>query len=100
MKTNKLNTLSKDALFIIIVTAAILVFHLFATLFINQVNWGVFDFLVASFLLLGTGFVYLLITKLLGTKHRRVVALVVLFIFALIWAELAVGLFGTPFAGN
>jgi len=100
MKINKLGTLNKDALFIITVTTVILVFHLFATLFINQVNWGVFDFLVAGFLLLGTGFLYLLITMLLGTKHRRVVALVLITILTLIWAELAVGLFGTPFAGN
>ncbi|OQA83672.1 MAG: hypothetical protein BWY29_00130 [Microgenomates group bacterium ADurb.Bin238] len=43
MKINKLNILDKDALFIIIVTTAILVFHLFATPFINQANW---DFLI------------------------------------------------------
>jgi len=100
MKINKLGTLNKDALFIITVTTVILVFHLFATLFINQVNWGVFDFLVAGLLLLGIGSVYLLTTKLLGTKHRRIIALVLITILTLIWAELAVGLFGTPFAGN
>lgn len=100
MKINKLNILDKDALFIIIVTTAILVFHLFATLFINQVNWDFFDFLVAGLLLLGIGSVYLLTTKLLGIKHRRITALVLITILTLIWAELAVGLFGTPFAGN
>ena len=64
-------------------------------------NWKPGDFVVAGVLLLGTGLVYeFLAKKVKTTKHRVILGIVLLAILFLIWAELAVGLFGTPWAGS
>jgi len=64
-------------------------------------NWSLFDFIIASFLF---GLLFLGIRGVLRSVKtpwkRRFSLLIVLIIFVLIWGELAVGLFGSPFAGN
>ena len=69
--------------------------------FSEEVNWSAFDFGVAALLLLllGTGIELVFrFTQKLGTRFLLLAAVVVLFL--LVWAELAVGVFGTPFAGS
>jgi hypothetical protein len=34
------------------------------------------------------------------TKKKIIITIIVIVILFLVWAELAVGIFGTPFAGN
>jgi hypothetical protein len=92
---------NKRLIIILIVVAVILTIPLVAMQFTTEVNWSLFDFAVAGILLLGTGLVIELIlrnVKLLN--HRILLSVIVLFILLLVWAELAVGLFGTPFAGS
>jgi len=92
---------NKRLIIILIVVAVILTIPLVAMQFTTEVNWSLFDFVVAGILLLGTGLVIELIlrnVKLLN--HRILLSVIVLFILFLVWAELAVGLFGTPFAGS
>ncbi|MBM3919185.1 MAG: hypothetical protein FJ344_06770 [Sphingomonadales bacterium] len=64
-------------------------------------NWSLFDFIIAFILF---ALLFLGVRGVLRTVRtpwkRRIALLVVLILFALIWGELAVGLFGTPFAGN
>ena len=63
--------------------------------------WTLGDFVVAGILLLSTGLVCELVMRTVKNKDYQIGliagALVVLF---LIWAELAVGIFGSPFAGS
>lgn len=67
----------------------------------TEVNWSPFDFLVAGLLLLSTAFVVELILRKVRTlKGRLVLCLLVIVLLSLLWAELAVGLLGTPFAGS
>lgn len=69
--------------------------------FTDEVNWGVFDFLVMGTLLLIVGFVEdFLYRKIKNVKHRRYALLTLAIVFLLTWAELAVGIFGSPFAGS
>jgi hypothetical protein len=69
--------------------------------FTDEVNWDLFDFMIIGALLLATGLSYVLLAgKLPKSAHRAVLALLLVGILVLIWAELAVGIFGTPFAGN
>jgi uncharacterized membrane protein len=87
---------------IILVTIAILLTIPFIAMqFTNEVNWSAFDFGVAAVLLLGTGLtIELVFQKVKTPKNRFILLAAILFILFLIWAELAVGIFGTPFAGS
>jgi len=67
----------------------------------DDLHWTLFDFGVAAVLLLAVGFACEVIMKHTRSKERRVIAFAAVFlVLALVWIELAVGLFGTPFAGN
>ncbi len=67
----------------------------------NAVNWDGADFLVMGVLLsglmLGIELSFRLIKK--QTYQRLLIAAFIL-VFLLVWAELAVGIFGSPFAGS
>jgi hypothetical protein len=94
--------MKKSRLFILLTTVAVLLLiPLIAMQFTNEVNWNMSDFIVAALLLLGAVFTYELISrKVTGSKNRTILSVALLIIFLLIWAELAVGIFGTPLAGN
>ncbi|MCZ4244333.1 hypothetical protein [Pedobacter punctiformis] len=86
---------------ILIVVALILSIPLIAMQFTNEVKWGLFDFVVMGALLLSTGFaIELVIRKVKAGTLRTVLFFIILLALFLIWAELAVGIFGTPFAGS
>ena len=79
----------------------ILLIPLLAMQFTDEVVWDLTDFVVAWGLLVGTGLSYKLLTKKMGsTSHRVAVGVAVVVVLLLIWMELAVGIFGTPFAGS
>ena len=63
--------------------------------------WTLSDFVIGGFLLFVLGLEIELVRSKVQNKNKRYAILaLVLFAFVLIWAELAVGLFGTPFAGS
>jgi len=94
-------TSNKRLTIIFAVIAGILAIPLIAMQFSNEVNWSLSDFVIAGVLLLGTSLlIELVISKVRGTGYRLVICAVVLLALFLIWAELAVGIFGTPFAGS
>jgi peptidoglycan/LPS O-acetylase OafA/YrhL len=91
---------NKRLLIILAAVGLLLLIPLVAMQFTNEVNWSGFDFLVMGFLLLGTGLICeLVLRKVKKRTNRLVVCLAVLGIFILVWMELAIGIFGTPFAG-
>ena len=86
---------------ILLAVASLLLIPLIAMQFTNEVVWTASDFIIMGVLLLGTGlFCELVIRKVKSTKNRIIICGVILLGFLLIWAELAVGVFGTPFAGS
>ncbi|MBK6772557.1 MAG: hypothetical protein IPH77_09410 [Ignavibacteria bacterium] len=89
-------------LIIIVLTASILLLiPLIAMQFTNEVNWTLFDFIVAGILLFGTGLLCeLVMRKVNKTGYRIVLCLVILAALFLIWTELAVGIFGTLLSGQ
>jgi nitrate reductase NapE component len=96
-----MKSLSIKQAFILFICISVLLVPLIAMQFSNEVNWTVFDFIVAGILLVGTGLTCELIMR--KSKKRLVkYSLCFLFLvsFVLIWAELAVGVFGSPIAGN
>ena len=93
--------LNKRYLIILLVTLSILLIPFIAMHLSNEVNWGLLDFIVAGVLLLGTGFIVdFAIIKVPKISYRIMIIVALLILLFLIWAELAVGIFGTPFAGN
>ncbi len=97
-------TLSKESkrlAVILLVSSSILLIPLIAMKFTSEVNWKISDFIVAGILLLGAGAsLEFILRKIKSSKNRLILILVVLLALSLIWAELAVGIFGTPFAGS
>jgi hypothetical protein len=64
-------------------------------------NWSIADFVVSGAILLITGALFwLIVTKTRSTKSRIVFVSILVLVIALVWAELAVGLFNSPFAGS
>lgn len=64
-------------------------------------NWKVNDFVIMGSMLLITGFIIEIILRKVKTTTSRILLFgVALFMFVLLWAELAVGLFGSPLAGS
>jgi hypothetical protein len=87
---------NKRLIGIVFVVALLLLIPLVA-----RFPWSRFDFIVAGTLLLGTGLMCELVLRTVTrVKHRIILCGVILAALVLIWIELAVGLFGTPFAGS
>lgn len=81
--------------------AFLLLIPFIAMQFTNEVEWDLRDFVIMGILLLSTGLMAeLVIRKVRNTESRLVIIGLILLAFFLIWAELAVGIFGTPFAGS
>lgn len=94
-------TQNKRLIGIVLAVAFLLLVPLIAMQFTDEVDWSPFDFIVMGVLLLGTGLVCELILRKVKTlKYRIALCGAILLVFFLIWAELAVGIFGTPFAGS
>ncbi|GAB3988242.1 hypothetical protein GCM10028807_10470 [Spirosoma daeguense] len=86
---------------ILLTVAFILLIPFVAMQFTPEVQWTLFDFVVAGTLLLSTGLlIELVMRKVAKVEYRIAICVMLLVTLFLIWAELAVGLFGTPFAGN
>lgn len=67
----------------------------------NGVNWSPSDFLIAGILLFVTAFLVNLVrSKIKKQSWKILICAAILLVLALTWIELAVGIFGSPFAGN
>lgn len=92
---------NKRLIIILTVIAVLLLIPFVAMQFSNDVNWKPVDFTIMGILLLGAGLsCELVMRKVKSAKNRIIICGTALLVFFLIWAELAVGLFGTPFAGS
>lgn len=97
-----MKSIKNKRLVIILLTAVIiLLLPLIAMQFTEEVNWSLSDFMVAGALLIGTGLLCeLAMRKIKKISWRIAVCVFFLAVLFLIWAELAVGIFGLPFGGN
>ena len=73
-----------------------------ATMLISdEINWSIFDFLVMGVLLFSFGVsINIVLKKTKSSKIRITFFTILILIFSLIWIELAVGIFESPFAGS
>lgn len=92
---------NKRLLIILSIIVLLLFIPLIAMLFTDEVNWTMFDFIVAAILLFSTAFAIEIVLRKMKALNNRIILIVVfLVMFLLIWAELAIGVFGTPFGGT
>jgi hypothetical protein len=92
---------NKRLVTILAIAIAILFIPLIAMNLTNEVNWSVFDFIVVGVLLVGTGLALEFILRKIKTlKYRIILGILLFVVLFIIWAELAVGIFGTPIAGS
>lgn len=98
----KLKQMKKERVILIFsIVVLVLAIPLVAMQITNEVNWDLPDFILMGLLLFGTGITCdLVIRKIKNSKLRIVTCVILLVVLLLIWAELAVGIFGTPFAGS
>ena len=92
---------NKRLTLIVLAVALILAIPLVAMQFTNEVNWDLSDFITMAGLLLGTGLaIELVIRKVKDIRYRIAICIILVVALLLVWAELAVGIFGTPLAGS
>ena len=73
----------------------------FQFIYINvEFNWSVLDFIVMTLMILGLIFTLLISSKIINLKIRILSIILSILLFLIIWAELAVGIFDSPLAGN
>jgi len=93
--------LGRANLIILSIVSFLLFIPFIAMQFTNEVDWKLGDFVIAGVLLyafiLG---LFLLWTKVKSKRLRLLACLSIVVLFLLIWTELAIGIFGTPFAGS
>jgi hypothetical protein len=86
---------------LMVVATVLLLLPLLAMQFTREVNWSLFDFATAAILLYGTVTVIeLVLLKVRKPVYRLALCAVVVAALVLVWLELAVGIFGTPFSGS
>ncbi len=92
---------NKRLIIILAAMSVLLLIPFIAMQFTDEVNWTFRDFAIMGVLLYGTGLLCELVLRKVKTVQNRILICgVVVIVFLLIWAELAVGIFGTPFAGS
>jgi hypothetical protein len=86
---------------LLIISTSILSIPVLGKLFTDEFQWALPDFIIGAILLYGTSFMIDFIPRKVQKKsHRLALSGFILLVLLFIWAELAVGLIGTPFAGN
>jgi len=86
--------LRKRLVGVVLGTAGLLLLPLLAGRFTAEVNWGLGDYAVAAALLLAAGFgVVFALHRVSRGPLRAVAVSAIVVTVALVWAELAVGLF-------
>lgn len=94
-------TKNKRLIGIVLTAALLLLIPFIAMRLTGEVKWSRVDFIVAGVLLLGTGLMCELALRMVKKIEYRIAIIVaIVAVLFLIWIELAVGIFGTRFAGS
>lgn len=85
---------NKRLIFIISLAALLLLIPLTAMFFTHEVNWTLFDFLIAGILLFTFGLlIETAIRNIQKRKYKILICSFILFMLIITWVELAVGIF-------
>ncbi len=94
-------TQKQKTTFIYTAPAVLLCIPLIGNFTSKELTGSVSDFGIAAVLLFGTAFLIDLIQRIIKDRTYKILtSIAIVVLLMLTWAELAVGIFGTPFAGN
>ena len=83
------------------ITLLLLLIPLMANWLNNEFHWKFGDFILMGAMIYGLGLISLILMNVAKNKILRWIVTGLFFlIFLLIWVELAVGIFDTPFGGS
>lgn len=92
---------NKRLIIILLAVPLLLLIPFFGMQFSSDVNWSIFDFLAMGVILFCGGLILELVLRKVHNKNNRALLIaIIVILFILIWAELAIGIFGTPLAGS
>lgn len=92
---------TKALLIITSITLLILLFVFVAMRYTDEVNWTIGEFLIAGILIFEVGLMINYTNRRAKKSRMRLLFYIVIaIVLILIWAELGVGILGTPFAGS
>tara|TARA_B100001123_G_scaffold145472_1_gene168857 strand:- start:3 stop:338 length:336 start_codon:yes stop_codon:yes gene_type:complete len=87
-------------IYLIIFGFLLSIIFLFNIIF-DEFDWDVFDFIVLIIMMIFTAALFEIVTRIIKTKkNQKILFIFIVIIFLLIWAELGVGIFNSPFAGD
>ena len=94
-------TQNKRLVSIVLAVPFLLLIPLILNQFSDGDDWSVGDFIIMGGLLLGTGLmIEFVLRKVKNIEHRLATCGGIVVVLLLVWAELAVGVFSSPFAGS
>lgn len=96
-----MKTRSNRVIYFLAIPTILLLLAILAMLFTNEMKWDIFDIIVMGILLFSASLACeRIFSKLKNEKLAILFCGLVLLVFFLIYAELAVGVFGTALAGS
>lgn len=90
--SNDLINRNKVFYWIALATGIILLIPLIGMQISHEVNWSIFDFMIAGTLIFATASLYVIAARKIP-NHRLLLGAVIGAFFVYLWAELAVGIF-------
>lgn len=91
----------KQFVYLILAILGLLLLPLIGDLISSEVHWSLFDYSVMALLLTIMGLIAILVyNRFKNSELKFLYYVVIALIFVLIYIELAVGLFGSPIAGD
>lgn len=83
------------------ITLLLMLIPLMANWLNNEFHWKFGDFILMGAMIYGLGLITLILMNVVKNKILRLIVTGIFFLlFLLIWVELAVGIFDTPFGGS
>ena len=93
--------MKKQFVFLIVGVIALLCVPFIAGYFTAEVNWNLFDYLIMGLLLTSAGALSIVVyNRFKDHKYKYLYIAIIGMALLLLYIELAVGVFGSPVAGN
>ena len=86
---------------ILVASSSLLIIPLFFTVISDEFNWSFFDFIIMGFMMIFVGILFKLVSRVIKSgKRKKLLYGLIILLFLLLWAELGVGIFNSPIAGD